>query len=191
MKGPWGTPGAVPPRQDGRRGRLRIIPSPGPANSLWYWERIVPRGKAVRNFLLMWLARRSWSMETKARLYRRMGAKVGSRVSVGLEATLDIFWPELITIGDDTIIGYDATILCHEFLQRECRVGPVVIGRSVVVGANATILPGVVVADGSVIGAGAVVTRDVAGFVAGVPARPVARGDGNGTGVGDDGDPAH
>ncbi len=50
---------------------------------------------------------------------------------------------------------------------------PVKIGNHVHIGANATLLPGVVVGDYAVIGAGAVVTKDVPAktTVAGVPAR--------------------
>lgn len=53
------------------------------------------------------------------------------------------------------------------------RLAPVVIGQQVHVGAGAVILPGVTVADRAVLGAGAVVTGDVAAgrVVAGVPAR--------------------
>lgn len=52
---------------------------------------------------------------------------------------------------------------------------PVHIGNDVWIGANATILPGVTIGDGSVIGAGSVVTRDIpANTVAvGVPCRPL------------------
>ena len=52
---------------------------------------------------------------------------------------------------------------------------PVVLGNDIHVGANATILPGVTIGDNAVIGAGAVVTRDVPPgvTVVGVPAKPI------------------
>ncbi len=51
----------------------------------------------------------------------------------------------------------------------------VTIGEDVWVGGHSTILPGVTIGDGAIIGAGAVVTRDVAPrtIVAGNPARPI------------------
>ena len=51
------------------------------------------------------------------------------------------------------------------------------VANDVWIGANAIILPGVKVGDGAVIGAGAVVTKDVEAFqiVAGVPAKPVRK----------------
>jgi acetyltransferase-like isoleucine patch superfamily enzyme len=53
--------------------------------------------------------------------------------------------------------------------------GRVVIERDVWIGANATILPGVRIGTGTVVGAGAVVSRDLPARVLalGVPARPV------------------
>ncbi|NNG19873.1 hypothetical protein HJ590_09860 [Naumannella sp. ID2617S] len=52
---------------------------------------------------------------------------------------------------------------------------PVVIGTGVWFGANGTVLPGITIGEGSVIGAGAVVTKDVPGgaIVVGVPAKQV------------------
>lgn len=52
---------------------------------------------------------------------------------------------------------------------------PVTIGNDVLVSLNAVILSGVTVGDGAVIGAGAVVTRDVAPYeiVGGVPAKHI------------------
>ena len=55
------------------------------------------------------------------------------------------------------------------------RVAGVTIGKGVYLGANVTVLPGSQVGDGSLVAAGAVVTRDVPPrmVVAGVPARIV------------------
>ncbi|WP_313540590.1 sugar O-acetyltransferase [Sphingomonas sp.] len=54
---------------------------------------------------------------------------------------------------------------------------PICIGANVWIGGGALILPGVTIGDDAIIGAGSVVTRDVAAgaTVAGNPARPVAR----------------
>jgi phosphonate metabolism protein (transferase hexapeptide repeat family) len=53
----------------------------------------------------------------------------------------------------------------------------VMIGNDVWIGHGAVVMPGVSIGDGAVVGANAVVTRDVAPFeiVAGVPARPLRR----------------
>jgi len=53
------------------------------------------------------------------------------------------------------------------------RAKPVIIGNDVWIGHGAVIMPGVKVGDGAVVGANAVVTRDVAAYsiVAGAPAR--------------------
>lgn len=84
-----------------------------------------------------------------------------------------MFFPERITIGENSIIGYNTTILAHEYLIKEYRLGDVVIGDHVLIGANTTILPGVTIGDGAVVAAGSVVHKDVAAgtFVGGNPLR--------------------
>ncbi|MEX6506682.1 DapH/DapD/GlmU-related protein [Jiella sp. M17.18] len=64
----------------------------------------------------------------------------------------------------------------HEFRGRR-QEKPVTIGNDVWIGHGAVILPGVTVGDGAVIGANAVVTKDVPRYtiVAGVPAKPIRR----------------
>lgn len=121
----------------------------------------------------MALARVSPSLRLKNWLYRRMGITVGNHASIGLEATMDIFFPELIEIGEDTIVGFDSVILCHEFLVDEYRLGPVEIGDRVSIGANVTILPGVKIGDDAVVSAHSLVNADVppGTFYGGVPAR--------------------
>jgi acetyltransferase-like isoleucine patch superfamily enzyme len=158
----------------GSRGeRLAVYRSPGEHNSLWYWYRTVRRRKVYRNYLLMRLARGAPSLRFKNWLYRRMGVKVGQHVSIGLEVTIDIFFPELITIEDDVIIGYGATLIAHEYLPHEYRTGPVFIGRGAVIGTGSMVLPGVRIAPSTVVSAMSLVNADVEGFVGGIPARPL------------------
>ncbi|MCL6612493.1 MAG: acyltransferase [Peptococcaceae bacterium] len=161
------------------RRRLKRFPAPPGKNSLHLWHRAVNPARVMINFAVITLCKYIPSLKVKNWLYRRLGMKVGRDVSVGLAAMMDVFFPELINIGDNSVIGYNATILCHEFLVREYRTGEVVIGRDVMIGANSTILPGVSIGDGAVVGAGALVNRDVPPgvMVAGVPARVVDDGE--------------
>ena len=87
-----------------------------------------------------------------------------------------------IYIGDSCMIGPNVTIATagHPILPALRKQGyqfniPVHIGKGVWIGAGAVILPGVTIGDNTVIGAGAVVTKDIpANVVAlGVPARVV------------------
>ena len=89
-----------------------------------------------------------------------------------------------ITIGDGAQIGPAVQIYSADHprdpdqRRRGLESGrPVHIGRNVWIGGGAIVLPGVTVGDDAIIGAGAVVTRDVpAGMtVAGNPARPISR----------------
>lgn len=100
---------------------------------------------------------------------------VAPGVRWGLESTPDVFFPELITIEADAIVGYDATILCHEFLQDEFRTGEVRIGAEAMIGAGAIVLPGVEIGDRARVAANSLVTEDVppGTTVVGVPAEPV------------------
>lgn len=89
-----------------------------------------------------------------------------------------------LTIGDDVLISPQVVIMSanHIFtrtdvpirLQSETRKG-IVIGDDVWIGAGAKILDGVAIARGAVIGAGAVVTREIPPFAiaVGVPARVI------------------
>ena len=62
-------------------------------------------------------------------------------------------------------------------IETDLQIRPVLIGAWADIGVNAVILPGVTVGKGAIVGAGAVVTRDVepVSIVAGVPARLLRR----------------
>jgi maltose O-acetyltransferase len=149
---------------------------------LWHVYRDVNFFRIVWNTMWIVLARWSPSFNLKVWMLRLTGAKIGKHVAFGFESTLDILYPQRITIGDDVVIGYDATILCHGYLVEGFQLGDVHIGARASIGAKALILPGVTIGEGATVGGGAVVTRDVpAGeFWAGVPARRIkgVRGEG-------------
>ena len=127
------------------------------------------------NYAVILVCRVSPSLPLKNWLLRRLGVTVGDGVAWGLESTPDVFWPELITVEDDAIVGYDATLLCHEFLQDEYRTGEVVVGERAMIGAGAIVLPGVEIGAEAQVAANSLVVEDVpAGeTVAGVPAEPL------------------
>ena len=87
-----------------------------------------------------------------------------------------------VTIGDNAFIGPNVSIFtaCHPLDPKERNTAiqwaeAVTIGNNVWIGGNATILPGVTIGDNCVIGAGSVVTKDVAPntVVGGNPARVI------------------
>ena len=71
-----------------------------------------------------------------------------------------------IEIGDGSLIGHNTTIatLNHDFnpaKRQNLTPRPVKIGKNVWIGSDCTILPGVEIGDGAIIGAGSVVTKSV------------------------------
>ncbi|SFE68692.1 WxcM-like domain-containing protein [Paracidovorax wautersii] len=85
---------------------------------------------------------------------------VGDRVTIKSGVQL---W-DGVRIADDVFIGPNATFANDLFPRSRCRPEKFLsteIGRGASIGANATILPGIKVGSNAMIGAGAVVTKDV------------------------------
>lgn len=144
------------------------------ANSLWHVYKTVPFWKVVKNFIVIQIARYTPFLGMKNWLYRTfLGMKVGDNTSFALMVMLDVMFPEKISVGTNSVIGYNTTILAHEYLIKEFRLGNVHIGSEVMIGANSTILPGITIGDGAIVSAGTLVHKDVpAGtFVGGNPMR--------------------
>ena len=99
---------------------------------------------------------------------------VGDRVTVKCGVQI---W-DGITLEDDVFVGPNATFTNDPFprsRQRAERFSRTVVRRGASIGANATLLPGIEIGAHAMIGAGAVVTRDVppGAVVAGNPAREI------------------
>lgn len=88
-----------------------------------------------------------------------------------------------LQIGDYTIIGGYVQIIDHNhscrknelIKEQKAEIKPIRIGRDVWIGSGAKILCGVTIGDGAVIGANAVVNKDIPAYAvaAGVPAKVV------------------
>jgi acetyltransferase-like isoleucine patch superfamily enzyme len=142
------------------------------ANSLWHVYKTVPFWKVVKNFVVIQAARYTPFLGMKNWMYRNfLRMKVGEHTSFALMVMLDVMFPEKISVGRNTVIGYNTTILAHEYLIKEYRLGPIEIGSEVMIGANCTILPGITIGDGAIVSAGTLVHKDVlpGTFVGGNP----------------------
>ena len=106
------------------------------------------------------------------------GISIGSGSGIGVNCR--IHGP--LQIGDNVMMGPDVVILTHTHnIERTdipmgsqgSRVAKVVIGNDVWIGMRSIIMPGVKIGNGVVIGAGAVVTKDIPDYavVGGVPAK--------------------
>jgi acetyltransferase-like isoleucine patch superfamily enzyme len=133
--------------------------------------------------------------------YRLFGMKIGSGSTLHMHARF--YNPSNISIGDDSIIGEGValdgrdklTIGNHVDIASEVMIynsqhdikdpnfravsAPVTIQDYVFIGPRTIILPGVTIKKGAVVGAGAVVTKDVEEFsiVGGVPAKEIGKRD--------------
>jgi UDP-2-acetamido-3-amino-2,3-dideoxy-glucuronate N-acetyltransferase len=87
-----------------------------------------------------------------------------------------------VTIGDDVFVGPNACFTNDRVpraFNSEWTVSPTLVSSGASIGANATIVCGIAIGEYAMIGAGAVVTRDVEPYslVLGNPARVVGRVD--------------
>lgn len=118
--------------------------------------------------------------------------RIGTFVEIQKNATIGrnckisshSFICEGVTIKDDVFVGHGVMFTNDMYpratagdgqLQTDAdwEVIPTVVERGASIGSNATILPGITIGEGALVGAGSVVTRDVPAHatVAGVPAR--------------------
>ena len=116
-------------------------------------------------------------------LHTEPNALIALGDNVLINSGVSIYAASAVTIGSHTriasLVGISDTN-SHEVVPGEgIRISPVTIGVDVWIGRGAIILPGCRIGDGAVIGAGAVVTKDVRPYsvVVGNPAREIRKAD--------------
>ena len=119
---------------------------------------------------LKWL--RESIVFAKRTVYTRVwGMDLHPTCTFSLSAHFDRTYPRGVHVGAESYIAFNVRILTHDMtrgLYMHTR-----IGRHCFVGGNSLIMPGITIGDGSIIGAGSVVTKNVppGTMVAGNPAR--------------------
>ena len=104
------------------------------------------------------------------------GMNVAKSARISFGAKLDKTNPKGIHIGEETYIASGAIIFTHDFSRALHK--DTFIGKKCFIGANAIIMCGIKIGDEVIVGAGAIVTKDVPSncIVAGNPAKIIKTG---------------
>lgn len=122
----------------------------------------------------------------KIKLYilKKKGVKLGKNVDIGENVNFGSE-PYLIEINNNVRISSNVNLITHDgglwtlrkmqLLENADYFGKIVIEENVNIGMNAAIMPGVRIGKNSIVGFGAVVTKDVepGSVVAGIPAKKI------------------
>lgn len=116
---------------------------------------------------------------------RRKGMKIGNNCEISRHALFGTE-PYLISIGNNVRITNGCRFFCHDgsigvlrnlekIDKKSDKIAPIKVGNNVNIGWNTIIMPGVVIGDNVIIGAGSIVTRNIPSncVVAGVPAKVI------------------
>lgn len=150
-------------------------------------EQIEQEAAPLPRKVLRWLGAHHPDNRTRKVFFTMTGVHIGEGTNVTPGLIVNDGYSGLVSIGNRVSIATNVTLVAdsnpnNSLLVAEPHVrahliktAPVVIEDDVWLGTNAVVLPGVRVGRGAVVGAGAVVTRDVPPFtvVAGVPARAI------------------
>jgi len=142
--------------------------------------------RMFRSWVLQFLASISPLSNLAVIFQRARGVKVGRHVFLGPNVTIDLVYPELITIEDYVSIGMNSMIFAHSnptcsmeikkhYYPR--RVAPVSIRKGAWIPPGTIVLCGVTIGENSIVGAGSVVTRDIEPYTiaVGSPAREIKK----------------
>ena len=122
----------------------------------------------IRNSLLYI---RTWYFRT---VY---GMNIAKDVRLSFKSRIDKTNPKGLTIGEKTMVTFDAIILSHDYASRR-HTAKTVIGSYCFIGCSSIIMPNVTIGDHVIVAAGSVVTKDVPSncIVAGNPAKVIKTG---------------
>ena len=103
------------------------------------------------------------------------GMNIAKDVRLSFKARIDKTNPKGLTIGEKTMVTFDAIVLSHDYSTRK-HSAKTTIGTHCFIGCGSIILPNVTIGNHVIVAAGSVVTKDVPSnsIVAGNPAKVIA-----------------
>ena len=112
----------------------------------------------------------------KNSLYRIFcGMQIGKDMCLSPDVHFDPLFPELITIGDNALLGWGVEIVTHDIVGKNLILGKVSIENNFLAGGFSSIHPGVHIGKNCIVGKGALVIKDVpeGDILGGVPAKSI------------------
>ena len=168
-----------------------IIGAPPRGKKAGELETAIGRKAVLRSHTVIYAGNRIGdNFQTGNKVNIRESNEIGDNVSIGTMSVIEhhvrigngvrmhsqVFVPEFTVIEDEAWLGPNVVITNAKYPLspgvKETLAGPI-INKGAKIGANSTILPGIVIGANSLVGAGSVVTKDVPenAVVAGNPAR--------------------
>lgn len=126
------------------------------------------------------LSRSKWIPSSKRyKLIKKGGVNIEGPCFIGEDVLIDTIRPDLISIGERSLITARCTMLTHFRKGSTYYYGTIEIGKRVFIGIGTIIANSVTIGDDAIVGAGSIVTKDIpAGEIwAGNPAKFIRKRD--------------
>lgn len=166
--------------------------SEGAYGQVSLWMVIKRVFKTYRDSFLMKFVMNSWllspflPLKVRPWCLKKVGCHVGKGCLIGDSVKIDTGHANMITIEDGVSIAGGCRLLCHQRdfskyfvgydrMKLDYSIKPIVLKKGCLIGMESFVLPGVIVGEGAIVGAGSLVTKDIPAWIiaTGRPARVV------------------
>lgn len=149
----------------------------------WYSKR---KAKKLFSYMVKQMHMIDPAQDDRQKYWKKCGVKATGNFRVGYGVYFDATNANKITIEDGVWIASECLFLCHrrqlsnysigdDYNKLPYKVQPIVLKRGCCIGMRTIVMPGVTIGEGSIIGAGSIITKDIPPYCVAVgnPAVPV------------------
>ena len=143
--------------------KVLLLDHTGDINTIYEWHRVQSARRIIFNTFILRICKSMFMpLRLKNVIFKYiLGMDIGRKAAIVPDSELDPIYPQLISIGENSIIGWKTNILCHEFTEDHIRLGRVKIGQNTLIGAFTAIRSGVTIGNNSVVAMDSFVNKDV------------------------------